>query len=175
MHCCRLSWDLFVKFLSCFWVELCCASADRLLSRGVDRTVKLWSVGDNSSEDNVLVRVYLNDLCKLSWPGYNFCDVCMFTHPKPLSIFPGKTAFKWAPRLIALISIDVKTHDPPASKFNSAVDHHRSDRLFATASDTLQIWDETRYVSILLLPWNSLSQLSADISNQLWMTLFFSL
>ncbi|KAL9709330.1 Protein sof1 [Leucoagaricus gongylophorus] len=75
--------------------ELCYASADRLLSCGVDRTVKLWSVSDNSSEDNVL----------------------------PLSIFPGKTAF-------------------------NAVDHHRSDRLFATASDTLQIWDETRTSSI---------------------------
>ncbi|KAL9709323.1 Protein sof1 [Leucoagaricus gongylophorus] len=47
----------------------------------------------------------------------------MFTHPKPLSIFPGKTAF-------------------------NAVDHHRSDRLFAAASNTLKIWDETRTSSI---------------------------
>lgn len=36
---------------------LCYASADRLLSCGVDRTVKLWPISDGSSEEHVLVRI----------------------------------------------------------------------------------------------------------------------
>ncbi|CCL99389.1 uncharacterized protein FIBRA_01407 [Fibroporia radiculosa] len=42
---------------------------------------------------------------------------------KPLNIFPGKAAF-------------------------NSVDHHRSDPLFATASNLVQIWDETRKAAI---------------------------
>ncbi|KAF9495254.1 snoRNA binding protein [Pleurotus eryngii] len=65
-----------------------CFTSDRLLSCGVDRTVKLWST--NKSEGQ-----------------------------KPLSVFAGKTAF-------------------------NSIDHHRSDGLFATASNLVQIWDETK-------------------------------
>ncbi|KAH7915878.1 WD40 repeat-like protein [Hygrophoropsis aurantiaca] len=42
---------------------------------------------------------------------------------KPLNVFPGK------------------------SPFNS-IDHHRSDPLFATASNTVQIWDETKSAAV---------------------------
>ncbi|KAG6812778.1 hypothetical protein H0H92_000548 [Tricholoma furcatifolium] len=66
---------------------LCFADKDRLLSCGVDRNVKLWSIKDDS-------------------------DV-------PLNVFPGKSAF-------------------------NSIDHHRSDPLFATASNLVQIWDETK-------------------------------
>ncbi|KAF9448432.1 WD40 repeat-like protein [Macrolepiota fuliginosa MF-IS2] len=71
---------------------LCYASADRLLSCGVDRTVKLWSAGDDGSEGSLT---------------------------QPLNVFPGKAAF-------------------------NAIDHHRSDGLFATASNIVQVWDETK-------------------------------
>ncbi|KXN89697.1 DDB1- and CUL4-associated factor 13, partial [Leucoagaricus sp. SymC.cos] len=71
---------------------LCYASADRLLSCGVDRTVKLWSIRNESNVD-VLTQ--------------------------PLNVFTGKAAF-------------------------NAIDHHRSDCLFATASNVVQIWDETK-------------------------------
>ncbi|KAK7683686.1 hypothetical protein QCA50_013062 [Cerrena zonata] len=42
---------------------------------------------------------------------------------KPLSIFPGKTSF-------------------------NSIDHHRTDPLFATASNIVQIWDETKSSAI---------------------------
>ncbi|KAI0943494.1 hypothetical protein AcW1_002645 [Taiwanofungus camphoratus] len=42
---------------------------------------------------------------------------------KPLNVFPGKTAF-------------------------NSIDHHRSDPLFATASNLVQIWDETKSAAI---------------------------
>ncbi|KAF8909614.1 WD40-repeat-containing domain protein [Gymnopilus junonius] len=41
----------------------------------------------------------------------------------PLSVFPGKAAF-------------------------NSIDHHRTESLFATASNTVQIWDETKSASI---------------------------
>lgn len=30
----------------------------------------------------------------------------------------------------------------------SGIDHHRTDTVFATASNTVQIWDHTRYVPL---------------------------
>ncbi|KAG6821211.1 hypothetical protein H0H93_004032 [Arthromyces matolae] len=71
---------------------LCFADSERLLSCGVDRNIKLWSVGTNPSD-------------------------------QPLNIFPGKSAF-------------------------NAIDHHRSEKLFATASNLVQIWDETKSAPI---------------------------
>ncbi|KAF8802147.1 WD40 repeat-like protein [Phlegmacium glaucopus] len=71
---------------------LCFADGDRLLSCGVDRNIKLWAVGNQTS------------------------DI-------PLNVFPGKVAF-------------------------NSIDHHRTDPLFATASNTVQIWDETKSAPI---------------------------
>ncbi|EKM57103.1 uncharacterized protein PHACADRAFT_254662 [Phanerochaete carnosa HHB-10118-sp] len=79
---------------------VCFADEHRLLSCGVDRNVKLWDIrevdenGAGPSESR-----------------------------KPLSIFPGKTAF-------------------------NSIDHHRSDPLFATASTIVQVWDETKSAPI---------------------------
>jgi len=42
---------------------------------------------------------------------------------KPLSVFPGKTSF-------------------------NSIDHHRSDPVFATASNIVQVWDETKSAAI---------------------------
>ncbi|KAG6866594.1 hypothetical protein C0991_002082 [Blastosporella zonata] len=67
---------------------LCFAEGDRLLSCGVDRNIKLWSIASGASD-------------------------------QPLNVFPGKSAF-------------------------NSIDHHRSDPLFATASNLVQIWDETK-------------------------------
>ncbi|KAG2007129.1 snoRNA binding protein [Coprinopsis cinerea AmutBmut pab1-1] len=72
----------------------------RLLSCGVDKTVKMWrtSTGDGDH---------------LVTGGGN----------EPLAVFPWKTAF-------------------------NSIDHHRSDPLFATASSTVQVWDETKSAPI---------------------------
>lgn len=64
---------------------ICFSGADRFLSCGVDRLVKLWSPSLDS----------------------------------PISVFSGKSAF-------------------------SSIDHHASNSLFATASNLVQIWDETK-------------------------------
>ncbi|PPQ92176.1 hypothetical protein CVT25_008950 [Psilocybe cyanescens] len=66
----------------------------RLLSCGVDRNVKLWAVGSDSTNTEV-----------------------------PFNVFPGKAAF-------------------------NSIDHHRTEPLFATASNTVQIWDETKSAAI---------------------------
>ncbi|KZT28302.1 WD40 repeat-like protein [Neolentinus lepideus HHB14362 ss-1] len=81
---------------------LCFADEERLLSCGVDRTVKLWRVVEQQ-ESHV--------------------------SSEPLSVFPGKTVF-------------------------NSIDHHRTDPLFATASNAVQIWDETKSapISDLTLP-----------------------
>lgn len=71
---------------------LCFAEADRLLSCGVDRNIKLWATGGQATD-------------------------------LPLNVFPGKAAF-------------------------NSIDHHRTDPLFATASNTVQIWDETKSAPI---------------------------
>ncbi|KDQ56695.1 hypothetical protein JAAARDRAFT_36189 [Jaapia argillacea MUCL 33604] len=81
---------------------LCWADEDRILSCGVDRNVKLWNVGSSSMEDG-------SDAASEG--------------PRPLSVFPGKTAF-------------------------NSIDHHRTDPLFATASNIVQIWDETKSAPI---------------------------
>ncbi|TFK67609.1 WD40 repeat-like protein [Pluteus cervinus] len=71
---------------------LCFAGSDKLLSCGVDRNIKLWSVGENAPQT-------------------------------PVSIYPGKYGF-------------------------NSIDHHRTDPVFATASNLVQIWDETKSAPI---------------------------
>ncbi|KZP21284.1 WD40 repeat-like protein [Athelia psychrophila] len=68
----------------------------RLLTCGVDRTVKLWDMNE------------ANDV-----------EAGPSTGRKPLKIFEGKSAF-------------------------NSIDHHRTEPLFATASNLVQIWDETK-------------------------------
>lgn len=82
---------------------VCFADSDRLLSCGVDRNVKLWNIRSSSDDDQ-------NEAGPSSGQ-------------KPLSVFPGKTAF-------------------------NSIDHHRSDPLFATASNIVQVWDETKSAPI---------------------------
>ncbi|EMD36877.1 hypothetical protein CERSUDRAFT_51790 [Gelatoporia subvermispora B] len=79
---------------------ICFADADRLLSCGVDRNVKLWDTRSVPEEDE-----------RGAGPS------------SPLSIYPGKSAF-------------------------NSIDHHRSDPLFATASNLVQIWDETKSAAV---------------------------
>ncbi|GAB1520461.1 Protein sof1 [Rhizoctonia solani] len=70
------------------------ANGPRLLSCGVDRTVKLWDASLTSDEEETIAHA-------------------------PLNVFPGKVAF-------------------------NAIDHHKTDQLFATASNIVQLWDETK-------------------------------
>lgn len=60
------------------------------------------------------------------------------SHPTPLTAFPGK------------------------SPFNS-IDHHRSDPLFAAASNIVQIWDETKTTAIMNLTFPSATETVTSI------------
>ncbi|KAI0342518.1 WD40 repeat-like protein [Trametopsis cervina] len=81
---------------------VCFADETRLLSCGVDRNIKLWDTRETGLDEN----------------GAGPSEA-----RKPLSIFPGKTAF-------------------------NSIDHHRSDALFATASSIVQVWDENKSAPI---------------------------
>lgn len=137
---------------------LCYASADTLLSCGVDRTVKLWSISDNSSEDNVLVRI--------PKPPLQVSSSVTWFRRSPWTFSPEKLPSSE----LTFRSVGVQTDFSLAPPFYSAVDHHRSDRLFATASNTLQIWDETKCVSASSLSSNNLSWLFTHIL-YLWLSL----
>lgn len=84
---------------------VCFADEHRLLSCGVDRNIKLWDTRPDSMLD-------------VDENGAGPSEV-----RKPLSVFPGKSAF-------------------------NSIDHHRSDPLFATASNIVQVWDETKSAPI---------------------------
>ncbi|KAB5588880.1 U3 small nucleolar RNA associated protein [Ceratobasidium theobromae] len=79
------------------------AEGPRLLSCGVDRTVKLWDTSVKFGEGELEQEA-----------------------PTPLNIFPGKAAF-------------------------NAIDHHRTDQLFATASNIVQLWDESKFIPFPLI------------------------
>ncbi|KAF9510891.1 hypothetical protein BS47DRAFT_1373223 [Hydnum rufescens UP504] len=90
---------------------ICFADSDRLLSCGVDQTVKMWDVRTSLDEDGS------GDLGENSLPADG---------SKPLTVFHGKTAF-------------------------NAIDHHRESSLFATASNCVHIWDETKSSPVMNL------------------------
>ncbi|KAJ6562454.1 WD40-repeat-containing domain protein [Mycena capillaripes] len=73
---------------------VCFSREGRLLSCGVDRSIKLWSLESSHTES-----------------------------PQPVSVFTGKSAF-------------------------NSIDHHNSDPLFASASNLVQIWDETKSLPV---------------------------
>ncbi|KAG9119232.1 rRNA-processing protein sof1 [Ceratobasidium sp. 392] len=91
------------------------AEGPRLLSCGVDRTVKLWDTTIPAEGDELRA---------------------------PLNVFPGKVAF-------------------------NAIDHHRTDQLFATASNIVQLWDETKSTPV--------SNLTFPTSNETITALRFNL
>ncbi|KAG8787363.1 rRNA-processing protein sof1 [Ceratobasidium sp. 428] len=95
------------------------AEGPRLLSCGVDRTVKLWdtTLPVEGGGDEQSTRA-------------------------PLNVFPGKVAF-------------------------NAIDHHRTDQLFATASNIVQLWDETKSTPV--------SNLTFPTSNETITALRFNL
>ncbi|KAF8491406.1 WD40-repeat-containing domain protein [Gautieria morchelliformis] len=82
---------------------LCFADANRILSCGHDRTVKMWAVDVDASSSTIEEEAGLSQS----------------TPPKSLALFSGKHPF-------------------------NSIDHHRTDSLFATASNTVHIWDETK-------------------------------
>lgn len=52
-----------------------------------------------------------------------------------------------------MVSSEFSANDRMVARSNircSGIDHHRTDTVFATASNTVQIWDHTRYVPPLL-------------------------
>ncbi|KAH9928001.1 WD40 repeat-like protein [Epithele typhae] len=82
--------------------DVCFGKDTRLLSCGVDRNIKLWNMPSGAEDDE-----------SEAGPSQR----------KPVSIFPGKTAF-------------------------NSIDHHRYDPLFATASNIVQVWDETKSAAV---------------------------
>ncbi|KAM0791504.1 hypothetical protein ACM66B_005957 [Microbotryomycetes sp. NB124-2] len=78
----------------------------RVLSCGVDKTVKLWDLKGPSG-----------------------------AHVRPLQIYQGKSAF-------------------------NSVTHHRYDPVFATASHSIDIWDETKTAPLSTLKFHSTSNMS---------------
>ncbi|KAG9082434.1 rRNA-processing protein sof1, partial [Ceratobasidium sp. UAMH 11750] len=94
------------------------AEGPRLLSCGVDRTVKLWDTTVPAQGDG-------------EQPAR-----------APLNVYPGKVAF-------------------------NAIDHHRTDQLFATASNIVQLWDETKSTPV--------SNLTFPTSNETITALRFNL
>ncbi|KAH8924244.1 WD40 repeat-like protein [Atractiella rhizophila] len=90
--------------------------SNRLLSCGVDKTVKLWDVNAGGGKD-----------------------------AKPLQIFHGKSGFH-------------------------SITHHRSESVFATASDRIQIWDETKSVPLPFCTYTDAFLRSESIQTLQWST-----
>ncbi|VDB87124.1 unnamed protein product [Peniophora sp. CBMAI 1063] len=82
---------------------ICWADENRLLSSGVDKTVKMWDMRSSP---------------EMSSPGAGPSE------PKPMAVFPGKAPF-------------------------NGIAHHWTDPVFATASNVVQIWDETKSAPIM--------------------------
>ncbi|KAH0831208.1 WD40 repeat-like protein [Lanmaoa asiatica] len=59
---------------------------------------------------------------------------------KPLDVFAGKSPFKYV--------LPSTNKVGPLMSFHSSIDHHRTDALFATASNIVQIWDENKSAAI---------------------------
>ena len=121
---------------------LCWSDGDRLLSCGVDRTVKLWDTRTMSDANGDMdveagpsqVRIeYVTQIC--------FGLTITPKGRKPINIFPGKYAFKYVTK--------PSTSYSQTYTNSSSIDHHRTDPLFATASSIVQIWDETKSVLII--------------------------
>ncbi|PVG03717.1 WD40 repeat-like protein [Serendipita vermifera] len=104
---------------------ICMAQGDRLLSAGHDRTVKLWELSlprtdDGEDSDDIEAGSFIRGRGKLD------VDVEMSTPEqpgKPLLTYPGKTSF-------------------------NSIHHHRHLPQFATASNGVHIWDETKTTPI---------------------------
>jgi DDB1- and CUL4-associated factor 13 len=128
--------EVFLKLLNAHKGKvsgLCFADEERLLSCGVDRNIKLWDVRKTITDNSGPILESSEKVCILPW------------------------------RLEATNSNDRETHYPfikermPSSKQTvsssshrtlmkiSALDHHSTDPLFATASNLVHIWDETKY------------------------------
>lgn len=111
---------------------LCFADGDRLLSCGVDRNIKLWSITSGSS---TTVRTQFPII---------FSDIQLSRSDSP-SMFSRENQHS---------SMNYSNVSRTSSYlFDSSIDHHRTDSLFATASNLVQIWDETKSViSLVYLP-----------------------
>jgi len=112
---------------------LCFAEGDKLLSCGVDRNIKLWAVGGQATD---LV-----------------CPIACSSSSDD-NLLPAIKRLPWESSLQvrqnSYTGIGYLIISPHF--FCSSIDHHRTDPLFATASNTVQVWDETKYIFILLSP-----------------------
>ena len=99
----------------------------RFLSCSADKTVKLWDAG----------------VLKASAAK----DAKRQTSAMPIRTYTGRIGFKY----VHIISISAT----PLTISHSSVSHHRTDTVFATASDRIEIWDENRTESLMSMSYNS--------------------
>ena len=115
---------------------LCFADGDRLLSCGVDCNIKLWDVSLQEQTSVSILALFV-------------------LFPSRLTVNPATKTAQRVRRKITLqvwTSVDqggCPTHVIPYS----SIDHHRTDALFATASNIVQIWDEDKSISFAMLHW----------------------
>lgn len=115
---------------------LCFADGDRLLSCGVDCNIKLWDVSPQGQSSVSILTSFI-------------------LFPTRLTInLATKTAQRVRRKIIFQVrtSVDQRgclTHAIPYS----SIDHHRTDALFATASNVVQIWDENKSIFFAMSHW----------------------
>lgn len=117
------------------------AQGDRLLSAGHDRNIKLWSLNlpnVDSGEDMTDTQETdaMEEVAAASQEAVS----------KPLIIYPGTVPFKYVSYEIAISSTN--------SEYSS-IHHHRHLPLFATASNGVHVWDETKTKPVTTLTFGS--------------------
>ena len=112
---------------------VCFGQQDRLLSCGVDRNIKLWSTSTSSADEEPEAgpsQVQANH---------------PYAHGLPAHVILAKTRcnIPWKDGAQVCLSLFV-SRSLFILRTISSVDHHRYDPLFATASNLVQVWDETK-------------------------------
>lgn len=123
-------------------------NGDRFLTCGVDKTVKLWSTPTGLEQDAAVRLFLLSIRCPAqsqSSPNRKLRRSTCFrrkTHSSrgKLPVASGDSILIWYPVFCPC----------------SSIDHHRTDPVFATASNIVQIWDESKWVTPFV-PFGSIS------------------
>jgi WD repeat and SOF domain-containing protein 1 len=112
---------------------LCFADSDRLLSCGVDCNIKLWDV---SLQEQTSVSILTS----------------FILFPTRLTVnLATETAERVRWKIILQVRTFVDQRGCPTHVIPySSIDHHRTDALFATASNIVQIWDENKSISFAM-------------------------
>lgn len=114
---------------------VCFGQDDRLLSCGVDRNIKLWDSHKGFEQDE-----------SAAGPSA-VCSHKLHHTRKRLTAF-ARSGNRSAYSPGKLRSSNIPPENPTKRELTcycSSIDHHRYDPLFATGSNLVQVWDETKY------------------------------